>query len=96
MINKTEIGQKIGITLENGNTIIGKIIKAYGQENPYNPGQFAKINMSTPHGTILYSGVFHCKDLTDEELKELEEHEEDAKNMNQLYDYNESDNIEHL
>jgi len=94
MLTKTELDQKVAIR-KNGTAILGKIIKVYGQENPYSPGQFAKINISTPHGSIIYSGIAWCSDLTEEELLQLEEYEKDAKENNRLYDYNEDKNIEY-
>lgn len=94
MLTKTELGQKVAVEYF-GSKILGKIIKVYGQENPYQRGLFARINISTPHGSVVYSGLSWCRDLTEEELIQLKEYEDDAAAENRLYQFPEDKNIEY-
>lgn len=93
MLDKTEIDQKVAVR-SNGSVVLGKIIKLYGQENPYQSGQFARINVATPHGSIIRTGIAWCTDPTPEELLQIEEYEKDAEEKGQLYDFNPEHNTE--
>ena len=94
MLTKTELGQKVVLDYS-GSKALGKIIKVYGQENPYQRGMFAKINISTPHGSILNGGIAWFREPTEEELFQLKEYEDDALANNRLYQFPEDKNIEY-
>jgi hypothetical protein len=94
MLSKTELEQKVVLDYQ-GNKILGKIIKVYGQENPYQRGHFAKINVATPHGSIVHGGLAWFRDPTEEELAQLKEYEDDAAANNRLYEFDNEKNVEY-
>lgn len=92
MLSKTEIGQNVVLDY-GGAKVLGKIIKAYGAKGGEN--LFAKINIATPHGSILYGGIAWFRLPSEDEMAQLKEYEVDAEQNNRLYQFDADKNIEY-
>jgi hypothetical protein len=74
MINSTEIGKPYMV-----NNVIGRIT-GYSDKGSEFDGIYSIVFLSTPHGTVIETGNIHLKELTDDQLNQLKEYEDDARN----------------
>lgn len=84
MLTRTKIGQAVALskTRNQEQSVVGRIIKLHGTKLCE---VSSIIEFSTPHGSIVKTGIAYCYDPNERELERLKEYEEDARNKNTFY-----------